>query len=73
MIEFPAPPPGGYATIVVDPPWPVHNGKGYKTKPGVYGNYPIESRYPLMPVPEIKALPVLQLAAERCFVFICTT
>lgn len=73
MITFPDPPPGGYSVIVVDPPWPVHRKHNHESYIGVYGNAPIEGRYNLMPLEEINALPVLELAAERSFVFVWTT
>lgn len=73
MINLPTLPLGGYATIVVDPPWPSQRHQNYQKHTGVYGNYPIENRYPLMPLEDIKTLPVLELAAERCLCFIWTT
>ena len=73
MINLPTLPLGGYATIVVDPPWPVARHQNYRHYTGVYGNYPIENRYSLLPLAEIKSLPVLELAAEKAFCFIWTT
>ena len=51
-------PPGGFATILVDPPWPLQSG---------------EKHYRTMSLARIKALPVGQLAARDAHLWLWTT
>ena len=51
-------PPGGFATILVDPPWPLQSG---------------EKHYRTMSLTRIKALPVGQLAARDAHLWLWTT
>ena len=55
---IPGLPPGGFATILVDPPWPLQSG---------------EKHYRTMSLARIKALPVGQLAARDAHVWLWTT
>lgn len=55
---IPALPPGGFATILVDPPWPLQSG---------------EKHYRTMSLARIKALPVGQLAARDAHLWLWTT
>lgn len=63
-----APPNGKYSTIVIDPPWPM--GKSDRTARPLQGPY---LEYPTMEIEEIKSLPVPDLAAESCHVYLWTT
>lgn len=59
MSDFPS---GKYRTIYIDPPWPERGGG--KIKRGA------DKHYSLMSVAEIKALPVMQLAAtDGCHLY----
>ena len=51
-------PPGGFATILVDPPWPLQSGEKY---------------YRTMSLARIKALPVGSLAARDAHLWLWTT
>ena len=51
-------PPGGFATILVDPPWPLQSG---------------EKHYRTMSLTRIKALPVGRLAARDAHLWLWTT
>ena len=55
---IPGLPPGGFATILVDPPWPLQGG---------------EKHYRTMSLARIKALPVGALAARDAHVWLWTT
>lgn len=72
MIALPDPPPGGYKTIVVDPPWPCHSGWG-KSNKGVKSHPEVADRYPLMTEREIKRLPIGDLAADTSHLFLWAT
>lgn len=54
---------GKFSIIYADPPWDYRNG----------GNGSARSHYPLMPLPEICALPVHNLAAPDCALFLWVT
>jgi N6-adenosine-specific RNA methylase IME4 len=56
-----------YGAILVDPPWQykMRSAKGYTKSP--------EAHYPTMSVAELKALPVAQLAAGDCLLFMWST
>lgn len=65
-----------YATIVADPPW--QYDEGFATQSRTPGKWvgPVESKplpYSSMTLPEICALPVVDLAAEHCRLFLWTT
>ncbi len=66
-IPKPAPPEGKYAVIYADPPWPVGSMVMDKWES------PIEEKYPTMSIEEIKQLPIKELAAEQCSLFLWTT
>lgn len=55
---IPGLPPGGFSTILVDPPWPAQSG---------------EKHYRTMSLARIKALPVGQLAARDAHLWLWTT
>lgn len=55
---IPGLPPGGFATILVDPPWPLQSGEKY---------------YRTMSLARIKALPVGRLAARDAHLWLWTT
>lgn len=55
---IPGLPPGGFATILVDPPWPLQSG---------------EKHYRTMSLARIKALPVGSLAARDAHLWLWTT
>ena len=55
---IPGLPPGGFATILVDPPWPAQSG---------------EKHYRTMSLARIKALPVGALAARDAHLWLWTT
>lgn len=66
-----------YATIVADPPW---SQKGGPLKGGVGEGFAFKGKqqsrdlpYPTMAVPEIKALPVEQLAADDAHLYLWAT
>ena len=56
--EIPGLPPGGFATILVDPPWPLQSG---------------EKHYRTMSLARIMALPVGSLAARDAHLWLWTT
>ena len=56
--EIPGLPPGGFATILVDPPWPLQSG---------------EKHYRTMSLARITALPVGSLAARDAHLWLWTT
>ena len=60
--------PGGFETIVVDPPWPVK-----KVVRKVRPNQKAELDYVTMTLDEIKALPVQNIAADNAVLFLWTT
>lgn len=66
-IPKPAPPEGKYAVIYADPPWPVGSMVMDKWES------PIEEKYPTMSIEEIRQLPIKELAAEQCSLFLWTT
>ena len=53
-----------YSVIYADPPWRYHNG-GLTRGP--------ERHYPTMPIEDIRALPVAELAADDCALFLWAT
>ena len=55
-----------YRTIVADPPWPIK----WRHNPGI-GTQHLD--YATMPIAEIAALPVPQLADDACAVYLWTT
>ena len=57
-LAIPGSPPGGFATILVDPPWPLQSG---------------EKHYRTMSLARIKALPVGTLAARDAHLWLWTT
>ena len=57
-LTIPGLPPGGFATILVDPPWPLQGG---------------EKHYRTMSLARIKALPVGALAARDAHLWLWTT
>ena len=73
MIILPNPPPGGYKTIVVDPPWPCHVSWGKAADKGVQAHTQVADRYPLMSVKEITRLPMSWLTADTAHLFVWAT
>ena len=63
MITLPDPPPGGYAIIVIAPPWP-YPAKG--DFPGMMENPAKKNHYEMMSMWDIKALPVWYIAGDDC-------
>jgi len=59
--------PMKYGAILADPAWPyeMRSSKGYAKSP--------EAHYQTMPIDQIKALPVHQLAGPDCLLFMWTT
>ena len=56
-----------YGGLIIDPPWPykMYSEKGYEKSP--------EAHYDTMSLEEIKALPVNELAARDCLLFLWST
>lgn len=64
-------PQGQFGAIMCDPPWRFNSLWGGRPKK-VGGNYPsraIDAHYPTMTIPEICALPVSDVAAPNCVLF----
>lgn len=59
-------PQGDFGVILADPPWTFRNGKG-----GLSGL--ASTQYPCMTVAEIAAVPVKNIGAENCALFMWTT
>lgn len=65
---------GGYGAILADPPWQFNSLWGGRPKK-IGDNYPsraIDSHYDTMTIEQIAALPVSDLAAENCVLFMWT-
>lgn len=62
---LPAFPTGQYDIVLIDPPWPHY---GSPTKDAAAGKH-----YPLMPMEELKALPIGHLLASKAAVFLWAT
>lgn len=60
-------PTGKYATIVIDPPWPIE-----KITTDARPNQ-TDMDYPIMTLDEIKALPVADMVADDCWIFLWIT
>jgi len=60
-------PEGKYSVIYADPPWPVGSMVLDKWES------PIDDKYPTMSIDEIAELPVADIAAEECSLFLWTT
>jgi N6-adenosine-specific RNA methylase IME4 len=60
-------PPGPFETIYCDPPW------AFKTRGKNGHGRSAERHYPTMPLREIKELPVQDIAAPDCHLFMWTT
>lgn len=60
----PPPPAGKYRVIYADPPW-AYNNSGFDQS--------AESQYPTMPIEDICALPIGDLADENCVLFLWAT
>ena len=60
-------PKGKYRVIYADPPWPVGSITMDKWKS------PIEDKYPTMSIEDIGNLPINELAADECSLFLWTT
>jgi len=67
--QLPAPPPptGTYNVIYVDPPWPISNSVWDKWE------QPVDDKYPLMSMDDIRALPIPELAHDNTHLFLWTT
>lgn len=68
-------PPGGYRTIVADPPWKYGKWGKASVAPRGSSYAPQDSAMPYltMTVPEIAALPVAEIAAANCELYLWTT
>lgn len=66
-IKIPALPIGKYSVIYADPAWPV--GSIIMDK----WESPIDDKYPVMSIEDIKNLPIKNLSADDCSLFIWTT
>lgn len=65
---------GNYKVILADPPWQFNSlwgGRPKKTEAG-YASRAIDAHYDTMSIEEIMALPVRDLAAEDCVLFMWT-
>jgi len=65
----------GFKTIVADPPWPMTRNSG-TLYPGATDTAPMKNQqldYPVMTVNEIAALPVQDVAAKGCHLYLWTT
>lgn len=60
-----------YSTIVADPPWPYSDG--FATAPGGRKPFVEPLPYSSLTLDEIRALPVGELAAPNCWLFLWTT
>ena len=60
-------PDGKYSVIYADPPWPVGSITMDKWQS------PIEDKYPTMSIEDISNLPIGELAADECSLFLWTT
>jgi N6-adenosine-specific RNA methylase IME4 len=72
MIPFPD---KKYNCIVADPPWPMKRNVG-SLYPGATNTPPMKAKpldYPVMAVSEIAALPVPDIAAKGCHLYLWTT
>ncbi len=58
---------GGYRTILIDPPWPYKQKLVGKARGGA------EKYYETMSLKDIEALPIFQLGAEHCQLWLWTT
>ena len=67
QLESPPMPAGKYSVIYVDPPWPVGSIVMDKWKS------PIDDKYPIMSIDEIKNMPIPNISAEDSSLFIWTT
>lgn len=67
LIDAPPLPQGRYSVIYADPPWPVGSIVMDKWES------PIDDKYPVMELDKIKSLPVADLAADDCSLFLWTT
>lgn len=77
--ECTAPPPcwpsGRFQCIVADPPWPMKRNSG-TLYPGATDTPSMKARpldYPVMTVADIAALPVREVAADGCHLYLWTT
>lgn len=62
-----------YQVIYADPPWTYKNYAYAKTKRGTTAKRGVRKEYPTMTLEEIKALPVGDIAADNCTLFIWVT
>lgn len=73
MIELPTT-PGGFRCILADPPWRFNSlwgGRPKKTEAG-YPSRAVDAHYDTMTIDEICALPVADIAADDCVLFMWT-
>ena len=66
-------PQGKFRTIYADPPWAGLGDSGFdraNTPPNTAHNQPPSYYYPTMPLSEIKALPITDLAADSCYLYL---
>ena len=68
-------PTGPFRCIVADPPWPMKRSKGtlYAGATDTPCMKTVDLDYPVMPVADIAALPVRDVAADGCHLYLWTT
>lgn len=67
VMQLPPPPPGGFACVLIDPPWHfrTYSEKGQHRAP--------QRHYSTMSLADIKAIPLGDVMAKDCCVFMWTT
>ena len=72
VIDNPPPPPTGqYATIVIDPPWPIDFTRFDRARRRIDGTL-AELGYPTMSIAEIAALPLPELYGDDTLIYLWT-
>ena len=71
LATLPTPPPGGYRTLVADPPWPIQGKWGVQD--GVGARAEVHDRYDLMTEGELRRFYPGRIAADTAHLFVWTT
>ena len=69
-------PPGPFRTLVIDPPWPYEQTKALQTRASLderYNNGAAADIYPIMPMDELRALPVASITDKNAHLYLWTT
>ena len=66
-------PTGRYAVIIADPPWPAKAPQRWLASAGAHNWRPLTDHYQPMTLTEIAALPIRDIAAPDCHLFLWTT